>query len=91
MNKGRIDWKPRLKLWRVIKYVGRKDVRIGDYREYKHAVAALQYEIRLKAQPPNVSLEALALSKDMTEYDAQHPMRNVGQQVMDSASGSVQS
>ncbi len=45
-DKGRIDWKPRLKLWRAIIYRGLRDVRIGDYKEREHAIAALQYEIK---------------------------------------------
>ncbi len=26
---GRIDWMPRLKVWKVVGYVGRKDVEVG--------------------------------------------------------------
>lgn len=42
---GRIDWKPRLKVWRVILYEGLKDVRLGDYAMYEDAVEALQDKV----------------------------------------------
>lgn len=43
---GRIDWKPRLKVWRVIWYVGSRDVPSGDYPTQEEASQALQAKIK---------------------------------------------
>src|SRR3989304_9825641 len=37
MTRGRIDWMSKKKVWRVIKYVGLKDVKIGDYPDQESA------------------------------------------------------
>lgn len=41
-DKGRIDWMPRLKVWRAIIYRAFSDVKIGDYQTREEAVNALQ-------------------------------------------------
>lgn len=54
---GRIDWMPRLNVWRVIWYVGSKDVASGDYPTQEEASQALQTKIR-EANPRRETMEA---------------------------------
>jgi len=42
---GRVDWRPQLKVWSAIKYVGNRDVEIGRYQTYEEAAAALQQAV----------------------------------------------
>jgi hypothetical protein len=44
-ERGRIDWKPRLSVWRVIWYQGSRDVPSGDYITQAEAIAALRAKI----------------------------------------------
>ena len=41
ISRGRIDWMSRKRVWRVIKYVGFKDVKIGDYPDRESATKKL--------------------------------------------------
>lgn len=43
---GRIDHMPRLKVWRVIWYVGAKDVPSGDYPTQREATQALVAKVQ---------------------------------------------
>lgn len=45
-NRGRLEWKPRLKKWRVIWYIGKKDMPIGDYNTREEAEEVLQTAIK---------------------------------------------
>ena len=45
-DKGRLDWRPRLKVWSAILYKGKVDVEIGRYPTWECAAAALQTAIR---------------------------------------------
>ncbi len=44
-DRGRVDWKPRLNVWRVIWYRGMRDVPSGDYATQAEAIAALRAKI----------------------------------------------
>lgn len=57
IDKGRIDWMPRLKKWRVIQYVGRKDVKVGDYSTKERATEILRQKVSSRKNP---ILESLA-------------------------------
>lgn len=41
-DKGRIDWKPKLAMWRAIGYKGSRDITIGDYLDKVEAIKALR-------------------------------------------------
>lgn len=60
--RGRIDWKPRLKVWRVIWYQGLRDVPFGDYATQEEAAAAMRDRISRgrspKAPTPRCAAEA---------------------------------
>ena len=45
VDRGRIDWKPRLNVWRVIWYKGNRDVPSGDFPTQSEAIAALRAKI----------------------------------------------
>ena len=45
---GRVDWKPRLKVWRVIWYEGDRDAPSGDYLTKTAAEAALREMIKVR-------------------------------------------
>ena len=46
--RGRIDWKPRLKVWRVIWYQGKRDLSSGDYLTQTAAVTALREMVKVR-------------------------------------------
>ena len=48
ITKGRIDWMPRKKVWRVIQYKGKSDIPIGDYATKEQAVARLRELAKLR-------------------------------------------
>ncbi len=45
VERGRVDWKPRLKIWRVIWYEGVRDIPFGDYTTQQEAIVALRAKI----------------------------------------------
>ncbi len=45
-TQGRIDYMPRLKVWRVIWYVGARDVPSGDYATQQEATQALVAKVQ---------------------------------------------
>ena len=47
-TKGRIDWKARLKVWRVIWYEGKRDVSSGDYLTQTAAESALREMVKVR-------------------------------------------
>ncbi len=49
---GRIDWKPRLKVWSVIWYRGRQDIPMGDYLTREEAATRLQELIKGRQKNP---------------------------------------
>ncbi|MEE9569454.1 MAG: hypothetical protein V3W37_08715 [Candidatus Binatia bacterium] len=44
-ERGRIDWKPRLQVWRVIWYQGSRDIPAGDFPTQEAATHALLSKI----------------------------------------------
>ncbi|KKK84366.1 hypothetical protein LCGC14_2784040 [marine sediment metagenome] len=44
-ERGRIDWKPNLKVWRVIWYQGSRDIPVGDFPTQEDAVRSLRDKI----------------------------------------------
>jgi len=44
-ERGRIDWKPRLNVWRVIWYQGSRDVPAGDFPTQEKAIRALRAKV----------------------------------------------
>ena len=51
---GRIDWMPRLKVWRVIWYKGAKDIPMGDFKTREEACHKLHELIKAKSNPLNL-------------------------------------
>jgi len=47
---GRIDWMPKTKTFRVIRYIGLKDVPVADYSSRERAVQVLRKIVQSKSK-----------------------------------------
>ncbi len=67
---GRVDWMPRLKIWRVIRYKGAADIPAGDYPTKKEAEDALR-ELVARGNPGDIKVtpEVTMISAKLATID----------------------